>query len=479
MRRRGSGQSLLPSSAGRPLSATPETPKKDNGTAAPGRCRRAARAWQDRTGSAAQQAEALAIYQRPRPPPAMQPHKSTSPTCTATASALRPTMSPRAPGWRRRRCRAIPRLLRLANMCRDGLGGGADYPRALALYRQVAESGNGSASPGAGRHVHEGHGRRTHDKAAVEWFRRGADAGHPGSMYSLGLDVPEGGRRSREGRGQEALRWFEKAAASGYAPRQRRNPGLAPQASAQKRAAGSARGAEGNRFDLTCSLPVVIAGALPLNARKRSRSINVLPIRQLHRAVELGDMYRDVSPRRRSPQAVLLYERAAQQGEVDGSFGCGMYFNGPGSTRDYAAARWFGESGGYSRVAELRLARMYRDGLGGDPDYARALDALSWMQRSMAMAAPHTGSWAGCTLKGIGVEPRQTRRRPRRSGAAPETGHPGSMRRPRHDEPEAVAASPGDLVHECAPALSASPPPAGYASAPNPAVERARADHVP
>src|SRR5580765_2079566 len=49
---------------GRPLPAEPETAKKDNSAQSQDVAAELRRAWQDRTGTAAEQAEALAIYQR-------------------------------------------------------------------------------------------------------------------------------------------------------------------------------------------------------------------------------------------------------------------------------------------------------------------------------------------------------------------------------------------------------------------------------
>ena len=268
---------LIPASAqrrGEPLPATPETAKKDNGPQPQDVAAELRQAWQDRTGSAAQQAEALAIYQRLAAAGNATAQINLADMYHDGIGAAADDVAARS--WLEKAAAQgnSTAQLRLANMCRDGMGGGADYPRALALYRQVAESGNGGAAQALGALYMKGLGVERDDKAAVEWFRRGADAGHPGSMYSLGLMYQKGRGVAKDA--AEALRWLEKAAAGGYA---RANDAIrtpAPGHGAEARRTCGARGGEGKRSPI-CSSPAAIARALTPNARRRSGSINVSP----------------------------------------------------------------------------------------------------------------------------------------------------------------------------------------------------------
>ena len=54
------------------------------------------------------------------------------------------------------------------------------------------------------------------DQAGAEWMRMAADAGIPEAMHNLGLLHLRG--RGVEEDGQEAARWFRRAADLGHAP---------------------------------------------------------------------------------------------------------------------------------------------------------------------------------------------------------------------------------------------------------------------
>jgi hypothetical protein len=59
------------------------------------------------------------------------------------------------------------------------------------------------------------------DAEALRWYRAGAEAGDPGSMYGLGL-MYETGRGGLPRDRAQAVSWYRKSAAAGYEPASRR-----------------------------------------------------------------------------------------------------------------------------------------------------------------------------------------------------------------------------------------------------------------
>jgi hypothetical protein len=89
-----------------------------------------------------------------------------------------------------------------------------DYPKALNLWRPLAEQGDLDAQTLLGTMYYEGHGVQRDYGQAAAWLRKAAVQGHAmaqgglGAMYVLGQGVPQNG--------EEAYVWFSLAAAQGY-----------------------------------------------------------------------------------------------------------------------------------------------------------------------------------------------------------------------------------------------------------------------
>jgi uncharacterized protein len=75
-----------------------------------------------------------------------------------------------------------------------------DESVSATLYRRQADTGNAAAMAHLGRMYEDGRGGLTRDDAeAIQWYRRGAEAGNGHAMA-------------------EAVQWYRKAAESGFTP---------------------------------------------------------------------------------------------------------------------------------------------------------------------------------------------------------------------------------------------------------------------
>jgi TPR repeat protein len=241
------------------------------------------------------------------------------------------------------------------------------------------------------------------DKAAVEWFRRGADAGHPGSMYSLGLMYQKGRGVAKDA--AEALRWFEKAAAGGYARANDAIRALRHQASAQKRAAPAPPAAPKEIVSTDLQLARRYRGG---TAAERAEALKIY--QRLAETgngtaqLSLGDMYRDGIGTAPDPaQAVAWYERAAQQGRSMDSFRLGDMYLKVAAARDRTVGQSIEKAAAQGdTTAQLRLASLYLDAAGGEPDYAKVATLYQTAaEHGSASAAQRLGAMY---MKGLGVD---------------------------------------------------------------------------
>jgi cell division septation protein DedD len=84
-----------------------------------------------------------------------------------------------------------------------------DYPKAVAQWRPLAETGDADAQFNMGQAYKMGNGVPPDDTIAMEWFRRAAAQGHPRAIDNYGRMLFQAGKRA------EAIPYIEKSAALG------------------------------------------------------------------------------------------------------------------------------------------------------------------------------------------------------------------------------------------------------------------------
>src|SRR3982751_754517 len=85
----------------------------------------------------------------------------------------------------------------------------ADYSRAVAIWRPLAEKGDPDASFNLGQAYRLGRGVPTNLAAAQTWFERAANKGHLDAQTTLGLLLFQNGGRA------QGLKWLKAAAEKG------------------------------------------------------------------------------------------------------------------------------------------------------------------------------------------------------------------------------------------------------------------------
>ena len=218
-----------------------------------------------------------------------------------------------------------------------------DYPRALQIWRPLADQGKASAQNGLGLLYENGQGVPQDYAEAARWYRKAADQGNTIARHNL-----------------EAAR-------------------------ARSLEAGRAAYQRGNVAEAMRLLrPLADQG----NARAQA---------------SLGDVFATTAPKDYT-QAIIWYRKAADQGDRNGQTGLGMLYEyGNGVSQDYAeAAKWYrkaadqGDSG-----AQDILADMYRDGHGVTRDDALA---IMWYRKAADQgAADAQNKLGGIYYSGQGV----------------------------------------------------------------------------
>lgn len=85
----------------------------------------------------------------------------------------------------------------------------ADYPKAVSIWRPLAESGDADAQFNLGQAYRLGRGVTINLGAAKTWFERAATAGHLDAQTTLGLLLFQNGDQ------QQGLKWLRRAAEQG------------------------------------------------------------------------------------------------------------------------------------------------------------------------------------------------------------------------------------------------------------------------
>ena len=93
-----------------------------------------------------------------------------------------------------------------------------EYTKALAIYQEEVECGNGDAMSRIGMMYQEGHGVEQNLKKAAEWYQQGASHNSTEAMRNLGrLYEKQYKKFSKEERKTLAEKWYKKAADLGDA----------------------------------------------------------------------------------------------------------------------------------------------------------------------------------------------------------------------------------------------------------------------
>lgn len=88
---------------------------------------------------------------------------------------------------------------------------GGDYPKAVGIWRPLAEGGDADAQFNLGQAYRLGRGVQISLATAKTWFERAADQGHVDAQTTLGLLLFQNGEQS------DGLKWLGKAAEKGEA----------------------------------------------------------------------------------------------------------------------------------------------------------------------------------------------------------------------------------------------------------------------
>jgi TPR repeat protein len=96
-----------------------------------------------------------------------------------------------------------------ANLLATGRGVAEDQAHALRCYRQAAEQGHAKSMNLVGRYLEEGRCCPKDLDAAVQWYRRSAEAGDFRGQFSYAAVLADSGQI------EAALAWLRKALAGG------------------------------------------------------------------------------------------------------------------------------------------------------------------------------------------------------------------------------------------------------------------------
>lgn len=258
----------------------------------------------------------------------------------------------------------------------SGTGGPADLRQAEIYYRPAAEAGHVEAALGLGTLIAGGHLGPPDPSAAKPWFAIAAAAGNATAEVSLGT-ILEG-----EGKRDEAVAWYDKAAAKGHVGAMRR---LGAALLATGDAADTVKGetwlraaAARNDREAFIRLAEHVDGRDPFEASS-----------WWQKAAEAGDpkAQRVLAGRLRAgrglpadiDQARGWLIKAAGNGDVAAQFELSVvYAVGQGVERDMATAVKWSEAAAARghNIARVNLARYRMQGLGADKDPIAALKLL-------------------------------------------------------------------------------------------------------
>jgi len=89
------------------------------------------------------------------------------------------------------------------------------YPEAISLYKQVANTGNAEAQNKLGKCYYNGYGTAQDYKQAVYWFRNAAEQGEDNAQTNLAICYQNGNSVAKDY--AQAVEWYKKAANQGEA----------------------------------------------------------------------------------------------------------------------------------------------------------------------------------------------------------------------------------------------------------------------
>ena len=244
-----------------------------------------------------------------------------------------------------------------------------DHAAAAPWYRKAAEAGHPGAQNLLGYHYERGYGVPRDPTEGARWYRKAAAQGHADAMFNLGR-VHDAGVGVAKDPG-EALRWYKAAAERGQEEAKR---ALAKQSVAQRTYPGQELFEEGSRLYRGKDF----AGAVKALARAADMGH---PMAQ----AALGYQYEYGEGVAKDPvQAVRWYATAAAQGNSTAQKNLGqMYENGRGTAENWIeAARWYRRSAEqHDAAGEAALGRAYQFGIGVPQSRG---EAVAWYRKAAA-----------------------------------------------------------------------------------------------
>jgi len=245
-------------------------------------------------------------------------------------------------------------------MYEKGLGGlPRDYNQAVNWYRKGAEAGDPSGMNALGIMYENGWGGLPKDEVqAASWYRKGALAGNPRGMTNLGHMYQHGLGGLPQDYG-EAVSWYRKAADAGQPV------GMTNLGDLYRRGVG---GLPKDDVQATGWYQKAADAGEP-------RAMTYLGTRY---ETGSGGLPKDLT------EAASWYRKAADLGDADGMNGVGMmYKNGWGGLPkdDSEAVNWWRKAAaGGSAAGATNLGYMYENGWGGLPK--DDVQAVSWYRKA-------------------------------------------------------------------------------------------------
>jgi TPR repeat protein len=229
-----------------------------------------------------------------------------------------------------------------------------DYVTALRLWEPLAEEGHADAQLNMGIMHDEGQGVEENHRTAVQWFRKAAEQGNAEAQYRLGLMYADGDGVAKDS--AEAMEWLKKAAEQRHGRAQffvgyMYGHGL------------------GVSQDYVQGLIWVTISHLNLEDEA---------LRELAKSTA-SEFAAELTPEQKQRALPLLYQQAAEQGDVGSEFLLGMmYVTGQDVPQDVTrGVKWLVRAAEHGHTkAQLSLSMMYETGEGVPRDL---MNACTWL----------------------------------------------------------------------------------------------------
>lgn len=189
-----------------------------------------------------------------------------------------------------------------------------DYATALSSFEQAADHGHAEAQFYCGRMYDNGEGTTEDLARALYWYEKAAEQGNVMAQYNCGRMYSRGeGTAANQAK---ALRWYEKAAEQGKVAAQ-----------------------------VYCSVRYEKGRGTAVNRKKAQywqercvKESSVADKLSIASGYSMGSDELEMD----EAKSLFWYEKAAEQGDIESQFLCGMmYFVGKGTARDKAKAKSF------------------------------------------------------------------------------------------------------------------------------------------